>query len=71
MQRRYLRTRAVAEVLGVSARTVEEWRQEGGGPPWSRPKGSRVVLYDPDELDAWVRAGARRSTSDPGDGARA
>lgn len=62
---RYLRTRAAAEFLGVAARTLEDLRLRGGGPTYSTPR-ARIVLYDVHDLEAWIAAGRRRSTSDVG-----
>ena len=65
MAGRFMRTKAVAEMLGVSPRTVEDWRSTGDGPPFQRPPGRRLVLYEPEAVAAWVRSGGpRRSTSD-------
>ena len=60
----YLRTAQVAEVLGLSPRTLEKWRLEGDGPVFHK-FGGRVV-YSRDDLDAWAEGCRRRSTSDPG-----
>lgn len=62
--KRYLRTPAAAAYTGYSPLTLEKLRVTGGGPPYSRPHGRRAVLYDVRDLDRWVRAGRRRSTSD-------
>ena len=64
MQTRFIRRREAAKLLGVSERSLEDWSLTGGGPPEYRPNNRRVVLYDVAELEAWVREGARRSTSD-------
>ncbi len=64
MAARFIRRGEAAKLLGVSRRSLEDWSLTGGGPPEYRPKGRRVVLYDPIELERWVRDGARRSTSD-------
>ena len=58
----YFRTVAAAKYIGVSPRTLEAWRLRGGGPPFHKPKGARIVLYRRDELDAWA-GGSRSSTS--------
>jgi excisionase family DNA binding protein len=62
---RYLRTAEAAEYLGVSPRTLEKWRLHGGGPHYCRPPGRHVVRYAVADLDRWLGAGRRRSTSDP------
>jgi predicted DNA-binding transcriptional regulator AlpA len=61
---RFLRTSAAAERCGLSPRTLEKLRLKGDGPPYIRPQGRRFVVYDPADLDAWLRAGRRFSTSD-------
>ena len=50
-----LRSRDVAERLGVSVRTLEHWRRLRKGPPW-RKLGDRIVVYVEDELDEWLKA---------------
>ena len=64
-ERRFLRTRDAAHFLGIAARTLEDLRLRGGGPTYSTPR-ARIVLYDVRDLEAWIAAGRRRSTSDPG-----
>jgi hypothetical protein len=67
MTKRFIRTKAVAELLDVSPRTVEDWRATGDGPPFYVPPGTRTPMYDPEAVSAWVTsAGPRRSTSDQG-----
>ena len=58
----------VAELLGVSVRTLQEWRQSGHGPPFLKlsQKKRGVVRYDPVDLrsfmvDQKVRSTAERS----------
>jgi excisionase family DNA binding protein len=50
--------------LGVSVRTLQAWRVRGGGPRFA--KLGRKVLYRPEDLDGFVEAGLRTSTSDQG-----
>lgn len=57
-----IRANELAERLHVSLRTLERWRVEGGGPPYTR--AGRIVLYDWADVTAWLRA--RRVSSDPG-----
>jgi DNA-binding transcriptional MerR regulator len=50
-----LRTSAeVAELLGVSAGCLRHWRQKGEGPPFAR-LGPRKIVYDMNDLAAWVQ----------------
>jgi excisionase family DNA binding protein len=51
-----------ARFLRVSERTLERWRVEGQGPCFS--KIGRRVVYRAEELDAWVNAQTRTSTSE-------
>jgi hypothetical protein len=53
-----------AEHTGLPERSLEGHRLRGTGPPFYKI-GQRVV-YDTLELDAWLAARRRTSTSDPG-----
>ena len=61
-----LRTADAAEYCGSSGSTFEKLRLTGGGPVYS--KIGRRVVYRIDDLDAWLAANRRRSTSDNGGG---
>ena len=61
-----LRTPEAAAYCGSSASTFEKLRLYGGGPRFV--KLGRRVVYDPADLDAWLEANLRTSTSDPGAG---
>ena len=61
-QRRVLRTDGAAEYCGSSASTFEKLRLTGGGPIYA--KLGRRVVYRVEDLDAWLAANRRRSTSD-------
>jgi predicted DNA-binding transcriptional regulator AlpA len=63
---RYLRTPEAARFLGLSDRTLEKHRTYGTGPRYAK-LGGRVV-YQLEDLQAWVALGAKSSTSDPGVG---
>jgi excisionase family DNA binding protein len=56
-----LRTPAAAAYTGLAESTLEKLRVHGGGSPYMRV--GRVVVYDPDDLDAWLESHKRRSTS--------
>jgi predicted DNA-binding transcriptional regulator AlpA len=62
--RQMLRTPQAAQYLGISASTLNKYRVFGGGPAFC--KLSRVVVYDPNDLDAWLASCRRTSTSDNG-----
>jgi phage terminase Nu1 subunit (DNA packaging protein) len=59
---KWARTEELARHLGVSPRTAEKWRIQGGGPPYSRVR--RVVIYDLDHVDRWLAEREQASTSD-------
>ena len=61
---RYLRTPEAARFVGLSIRTLEKHRIYGTGPRYSK-LGGRVVSRVED-LQSWVDAAAKASTSDPG-----
>ncbi len=48
-----LTTKEAAERLRVSVRTLMKWRKLGKGPP--AHKTERKLLYDPDEVQGWLR----------------
>ena len=58
-----LRAPAAAEYLGLSASTLAKMRLRGDGPIYSKA-GPRVVVYDIADLESWLTARRRRSTSD-------
>ena len=64
--RRMLRTPEAASYCGSSSSTFEKLRLYGGGPAYV--KLGRRVVYSPDDLDAWLVANRRISTSDRGAG---
>ncbi len=47
-----LNTQELALRLGISRRTLENWRGLGLGPPFYK-LGSRVV-YDPEAIEKWL-----------------
>lgn len=57
-----LRTPEAAQYTGLAQSTLEKLRVSGEGSPFIRI--GRAVLYDPDDLDAWLAANRRKSTSD-------
>jgi hypothetical protein len=62
-----LSVEAAARYVGVSASTLNKLRVFGGGPVFI--KLGRRVVYDPTDLDSWLMARRRRSTSDSGQAA--
>ena len=59
-----LNTSQAAVVVGLSRRTLEKLRTQGGGPEYFKP--TRRVVYDRKTLEIWLAGKRRRSTSDPG-----
>jgi hypothetical protein len=57
----YLRTAAAAEYIGSTESKLEKQRVEGTGPAYY--KNGRIVLYTKADLDAYVLAQRRTSTS--------
>jgi hypothetical protein len=69
-----LDTQQAAEYLGVSFDTLCGWRVKGVGPRFVKlaSGGSRApIRYRVQDLDAFIEAGLRNSTSDTGKTARA
>ena len=62
----FMRQKAVAELLGVSQRTLERWRLEGCGPAYRKWAGGRLVAYARSDVLALADAQRRTSTSDSG-----
>lgn len=57
-----LRTPAAADYMALSPRTLEAFRVRGGGPRYIQI--GRAVVYDTRDLDEWMAARKRDSTSD-------
>ena len=58
-----MRTPAAALYLGIAESTLNKMRLTGYGPPFVKV-GARAVAYRKADLDAWLQARVRRSTSD-------
>lgn len=50
-----LRSKEAAARLGVSVRTLEDWRHKRTGPPFHR-LGTRLVVYYEHELATWMES---------------
>ena len=50
--------------MGLSPRTLQKKRRDGTGPPYR--KIGRTVVYDTSDLDDYLAAATRISTSDHG-----
>jgi predicted DNA-binding transcriptional regulator AlpA len=58
-----LRAPDAAAYLGIAPSTLAKMRLRGDGPPYYKV-GPRVVVYRPSDLEDWLEANRRRSTSD-------
>ncbi len=56
-----LRTPGAAAYCGSTESTFNKLRLTGGGPVYITI--GRTVVYDPDDLDAWLASNRRKSTS--------
>lgn len=59
-----LKVKDAADYTGLSVSTLNKMRLTGVGPIFI--KAGRAVIYDAADLDAWLSARRRRSTSDQG-----
>jgi predicted DNA-binding transcriptional regulator AlpA len=62
---RVLTETEAAKVLGISPRSLQQYRLDGKGPPYIQIMDRRIG-YDREEVKAWAKARTRRSTSDKG-----
>ena len=62
MDKELLTQERLSELIDVSKRTLERWRVEGSGPAFV--KAGRKVLYRTVDVDDWLLANQRTSTSD-------
>ena len=51
---RFLREAVVAEMLGISPKTLRKWRYRGFGPRASRL--GAAIRYDREVLEAWIQS---------------
>lgn len=58
-------TKGAASYVGLNENYLAKLRCTGGGPIFIKRGG--IVRYDLDDLDAWLEAGKRKSTSDAGE----
>jgi predicted DNA-binding transcriptional regulator AlpA len=49
---KFLNEKQVAEIMGVSVKTLQRWRLFGEGPEWK--KFGAAVRYPADALQAWI-----------------
>lgn len=53
-ERRFMTIEDVARLLSVSAKTVQDWRYRGVGPP--AVKVGRAVRFDAEDVERWIAA---------------
>ncbi|MEX2650013.1 MAG: helix-turn-helix domain-containing protein [Alphaproteobacteria bacterium] len=64
---RLITERELADLLGVSTRATQAWRQRrSDGPPFLKLSDHGRVRYRVGDVVAWINARSRRSTSDSG-----
>lgn len=56
-------TKTAADYLGLGVSTLNRWRCEGRGPRFCS-LGGNAVRYRQEDLDAFIQAGLRQSTSE-------
>lgn len=61
-----LDTKQAASLMGVSVRTLEDWRGRGISPAYHKTTPGRTgkVLYDPADIEAWKSEHRYSSTSE-------
>ncbi len=64
---RLVKEQQAADYLGLCVATLRRWRWSGKGPRFCKIGGA--VRYDPADLEAFIAAARRRSTSDLGEAA--
>lgn len=58
---RRIKDTEAAERLGLSVKTLRQWRRTGGGPAFL--KLGNAVRYDVDALEAWAASRVNQNTS--------
>jgi predicted DNA-binding transcriptional regulator AlpA len=54
---RWVSEKEAAQIIGFSRRTLQSWRAERTGPPYSTPPGSSAVRYRVRDLHDWMNQG--------------
>lgn len=63
MQTILVNEREAADMLGLTPRTLQAWRQQGEGPPYVRVS-SRCIRYRIADLEDWAEGLLQNSTSE-------
>lgn len=58
----FMTPKAASALIGVSDKTMANWRSAGTGPPFYKPS-PHVVLYRTADLITWAERGGPRFTS--------
>ncbi len=66
MAQQLLTQQRLSDLIDVSERSLERWRVEGTGPAFV--KAGRKVLYRAVDVDDWLAASRRKSTSEQFEG---
>lgn len=61
MEKQLLNERRVAQMLDVTVRVLQYWRQVGDGPNWY--KVGRFVRYDAADINRFLESGLRVSSA--------
>ncbi len=59
----FSRAGGLAKFLGISPKTLAEWRMEGRGPKFIRAS-KRMILYRDVDVQQWLAARNRNSTNE-------
>lgn len=62
--RTMVRVKDAAALCGLSVSTLNKLRVTGNGPIYS--KLGRAVIYDPVDIERWIKSRSRSSTSEAG-----
>ena len=66
MAQQLLTQQRLSDLIDVSERSLERWRVEGTGPVFCR--AGRKILYRLEDVNDWLAASRRRSTSEQVEG---
>ncbi|HEX2520842.1 MAG TPA: helix-turn-helix domain-containing protein [Terriglobia bacterium] len=54
-QQKKMRPKHAARFIGIAMSTLARMRARGDGPVFSKPS-SRIIVYDREEIEKWLRA---------------